>query len=245
MTNCFLYGDYSSSVMDLLNEASLMRKKDAESRVLNTYYLCSHDPNTARDIEGTKVDVLMHKISNPWLDKFLMHGENLLDFGQMCREIENNIGIPYLCKPQYPKNNFLIPLHVVAKRLVRARKRATYELKNMRATFGDGVSEPSTTSIAQVSIYEWLFNDGKYRTQNEFIDKLFSVSLSYRRDKLFHTIRHPNNEKMHTCHDDFVIESAVAMLHCVDSIKVQNIRYELAWTCLFDGSNSIGLGQLV
>lgn len=127
--------------------------------------------------------------------------------------MEPHIGVPalpFIGKPLMDKlaaANKTRPLDEIMARLVRYRKKATKELKDLRQIYPD-IDEPQSPKLlGAIGILSWMFNGGNNIAFDVAINKLRSLIIAREREKLFYVIRHPDNPVMHKAQDLEVIEA--------------------------------------
>ncbi len=139
-------------------------------------------------------------------------------FFAQAASMERHIGVPaltHLTKSKIESIRAGItvrPLDEIMARLLKFRKKANRELKDMRQIYPD-IDEPQSPKLlGAISTLTWLFNNGNIRPLENVLHKLRSLVITREREKLFYYLRHPDNPAMHKPQDFEVLES-IAQMH--------------------------------
>lgn len=151
--------------------------------------------------------------------------EVVSDFHSKAVLIERSVGLPAL---PFPSKKYVAnakkdfkgrPLDEIMARLLKYRKKAARELKELRQIYPDMDEPQSPRVIGAITILTWLFNNGTNVSFEAALDKLRKLIIVREREKMFYILRHPENNTMHKAQDGEILEQIQQMLWFFNNIN--------------------------
>lgn len=213
MTQTIVYKDGETA-----GDIILRILKERKNEKLNiTYVVREFSMEDSLDVNGSNVGCFTYGVSgasfnNIEAEQKVKKGDSArfrnVTYNNIAQALEASIGAPFLDRPKVDfKKIKLRPIGEVAGLLNKYERKKTKELKTLKEFFEKIKESLNPRTNAGLVACKYLYNGGKARNPEEVFEWYFSLIVKRERDKLFYIRRHANNQDMHICHDEGILES--------------------------------------
>jgi hypothetical protein len=213
MSNARIDHIEGESACEFMNRLIERRKKDKAAGMSYVYNLFEFAENQTVDIQGERVKCRSFKMPRRAIDDCIKE-HNTYDgavkdsYRAACCSIETKLDIPALDKiPEATiKTMGARSAKQILEKLEIYRKRAKFELKNLREVYSMIEEPQNPKTVGGLDILNWLYRNGNGRKPSEIAEKLYRLTVARERDKLFYVTRHPATPSLHVCQDFELLE---------------------------------------